>query len=87
MNITKKYSKTYKVIKVIASEPFMKFGKFIEIRKMRGISTAKWKKCFACNHSFTEDEDVYMGTVSQKGNIFFCKSCAEKYDTVSTVKE
>ena len=87
MNITKKYSKTYNVIHAIASKSFMKFGKFMEIRKRQGMSTARWEKCFACNHDFAEDEDVYMGTVSQKGNIFFCKSCVDKYNTEIKVEE
>jgi len=81
MNITKKYSNTYRVIHAIANKPFMPFGEFMGTRKRMGLSTERWEKCFACNHGFTEEEDVYIGTVSQKGNIFFCKSCVEKYNT------
>ena len=81
MNITKKYSNTYKVIHAIASKPFMKFGEFIEVRRRHGMSTARWEKCFGCNHDFADNEDVYVGTVTEKGNIFFCKSCVEKYNT------
>ena len=81
MNITKKYSSSHEVIHAIASKPFMKFGKFMEVRRRNGQTTASWERCFACNHDFTEDEDVYFGTVAKKGNIFFCKSCADKYNT------
>lgn len=81
MHITKKYSNTYEIIHAIASKPFMKFGKFIETRKRRGMSTERWEKCFGCNHGLTDDEDVYIGTVTKKGNIFLCKSCVEKYNT------
>lgn len=86
MNITKKYSNTYEIIHAIASKPFMKFGKFIEARKRRGMSTVMWDKCFGCDHDFTDDEDVYVGTVTEKGNIFFCKSCVEKYNTEKKIE-
>jgi len=81
MNITKKYSGTYEIIHAMANKPFMKFGKFIGVRRRRNMSTARWEKCFGCDHGFADDEDVYVGTVTKKGNIFFCKSCVEKYNT------
>lgn len=86
MFITKKSTNSYEIIHAIASKPFMKFGKFIEVRRRRDMSTAMWDKCFGCDHGFADDEDVYVGTVTKKGNIFFCKSCVEKYNTEKKIE-
>lgn len=79
--ITKTRVETFKVLRAYASEPYMKFGTFIKQRKHHGLSTEKWEKCFACEHAFEDDEDIYLGSVTRRGNIAFCKSCAEKYNT------
>lgn len=81
MNITKHVTKTYKVLKAIADKPIFVYGEFKAIRLKRGMSIARFEKCFACNYDFKDDESVYFGCVKGKGNIFFCKICAEKYNT------
>jgi len=86
MFITKKSTNSYEIIHAMANKPFMKFGKFIVVRRRRGMSTEMWEKCFGCNRDFTDDEDVYVGTVTKKGNIFFCKSCVEKYNTEKKIE-
>ena len=68
------------MLKAILGKPVFTFGKFKEGRKKYNLPISKYEKCFFCNHLFTDGEEAYLGCVSGKGNIFFCKSCAEKYD-------
>ena len=79
MKITKHTTTTYELLQVFAYESI--YGSFKESRLRHGLSISRFEKCFACNHHFTEDESVYLGCVKVKGNFFFCKSCAEKYNT------
>jgi len=81
MNITKRYTNSYEVLKSIADKPIFIFGDFKDIRLKNHMSIAKFKRCFACSHPFVDDEGVYFGCVKGKGNVFFCKSCAEEYNT------
>jgi len=81
MKITKTTTISYEILKVIADKPVFVYGEFKEIRLKRGMSIARFEKCFACDHSFVDDEPVYFGCVKDRGNIFFCRTCAEKYDT------
>lgn len=81
MKITKHSTSTYEVLTAKADEPIFQYGNFKESRLKHGMSISRFEKCFSCNHHFTNDEAVYFGCVSGKGNIFFCKSCAEKYNT------
>ena len=81
MKITKTTTKAYEVLKAIAEKPVFVYGEFKEIRLKRGMSISRFEKCFDCSHSFADDEPVYFGCVEEKGNIFFCKSCAEKNNT------
>lgn len=85
--ITKKTSHSYEVLVAIASNPAFVFGDFVRTRKKHGMKTAPFEHCFGCGHSFTDDENVYFGTVKGKGNIFFCKDCADKYCTEKKSEE
>ena len=78
VNITKRSVNTYKILSVISDNPAFLFGEFKESRIKHGMSTARFEKCFKCNHRFTNDEPVYFACVSQKGNVFFCKDCADE---------
>jgi len=62
-------------------KPFGTWGKFKEVRDRHGLKTEPFSHCFACNHEFTEEENVYFCTVKPSGNRFMCKKCAEKYST------
>ena len=84
MEIVKHTTTTYEILKVIADKPIFVYGKFKKIRLERGMSISRWAKCFSCNHVFKDDEPVYFGCVRNKGNIFFCKDCSEKYNTETT---
>lgn len=81
MKITKVTTISYEILKAIASKPGFVYGEFKEIRIKLEMSIARFKECFGCDHSFTDDEHVYFGCVKDRGNIFFCKNCAEKYNT------
>ena len=80
MNITKRSTHTYRVLKSMSEKPIFFYGKFKETRLDHGMSIARFEKCFACNHAFADDEPVFFGCVEQKGNIFFCEKCAKTYD-------
>jgi hypothetical protein len=81
VNITKRSVHTYKVLQALSAAPVFVYGEFKKSRLKHGMSIARFEKCFGCNHAFADDEPVFFGCVEGKGNIFFCKECAEKYDT------
>jgi hypothetical protein len=81
MKITKTTTISYEILKAIADKPIFIYGEFKQIRLVRKMSIARFEKCFGCNHAFKNDEPVYFGCVKDRGNIFFCKTCAEKYNT------
>lgn len=80
MNISKVTKFEYNVIAVNAEKPFMKWKPFKDVRLKSGMKIKPYEKCFDCEVCFSDDDDVYFCTVSQKGNRFFCKQCAEKWD-------
>jgi hypothetical protein len=63
-----------------SKKSFMKWGHFKKIRTEHGQSISLYKKCFSCDHKFEDDEDIYVATVTQKGNVFFCLDCSKKYE-------
>jgi len=78
MKIVKTTTNSYDVLFVNADKPIFVFGDFIKTREKHGMSTAKFKKCFCCGHSFKDDEDVYFASIEHEGNMFFCHDCALK---------
>ena len=75
MLITKTVSKTYEVKFYPDALPGMTWGKFRESREKNGMNNSKLKRCFCCNHAFTDDERVIVISVSSMGNRFACKAC------------
>jgi hypothetical protein len=80
MKITKTTTISYEVLQAKADEPIFTYGEFKESRLKHRMSISRFEKCFGCDHSFADDEPVYFGCVKDRGNIFFCKTCVEKYD-------
>ena len=78
MLITKTVSKTYEVTFYPYVLPEMTWGEFRESRKKNGMNSSKFKKCFCCNHAFTDDERVIVISVSSIGNRFACKACLDR---------
>ena len=85
--ITKTTTRSYEILTAVASKPIFVFGEFIRIRKKRGLKTRRFEHCFGCGHGFKDEENVYFGAVKRKGNIFFCKACADKYCTENKSEE
>lgn len=75
MEVVKITRKVYECLDV-ADKPFMKFGKFREIRERLGLKVQR--RCFNCNHKFTEDEDIYLAMFKGTLNHFLCKNCKDK---------
>ena len=79
MKLTKTTTKTYEIKQIVWEKPSFTWGKFRDTRKRNGMSVSAFEKCFFCKHTFAEEEDMYIGTVSIKGNRMFCIDCANKY--------
>jgi len=79
MKLTKTTKKTYEIRQILWEKPMFKWGEFRDSRKKNGMSVSKFEKCFFCGHKFAEEEGMYFGTVSTKGNRMFCLECANKY--------
>lgn len=62
------------VYKFSIIRPFNKFN-----RQIKANLDKKFYKCFNCNHSFEDNEMMFIGFATETtGNKVFCKKCAEK---------
>ena len=71
MEITKVTKKVYKVSNAV-TRPFMKFGRFREVREMYGMKVQR--NCFNCNKKFINDDDIYL-VATTGGNKLLCGKC------------
>ena len=74
MEVVKITRKVYKCLNV-TDKPFTKFSKFREIRERLGVKVQR--RCFNCNHKFTDDEDMYLAMFKGTLNHFLCKNCRD----------
>lgn len=78
MTITKTTSKTYDV-KFFPGFWTMPHAKFLQLRKQKGMSTAKFEKCFCCGSQLPPNDIPTMITVDNGiGNRFACAECTAK---------
>lgn len=75
MEIKKITTRTY-VVSNAVNHPFMKFGRFRQVRETYGLKVQK--TCFCCGHKFTDDEDTFLVAFTNTHNRLFCKDCNNK---------
>ena len=74
-------TRNYEAVFVDGQNPAFVWGQFKEIREKGGMQTKPFESCFACDHKFLDDENIFVCSIKSVGNRFLCKNCAEKYDT------
>ena len=73
MEVVKITKRTYKCLSV--ANHSWKFGKFREIREHLGLKVQR--RCFNCEHKFSDVEDIYLAMFKGTLNHFLCKDCME----------
>ena len=72
MEVVKITKKTYEVLHAV-DKPFLKFEQFRKSRESIGLPVQR--RCFNCNRTFKDGDDVYLVMLKGTLNKLFCKSC------------